>query len=174
MFIYPTPTTNRQLAVEAFYALRMDAFRDSLLQKLTGRRNGLLSFPEKKVANISNRKFMGLQEIPIEKVMGTMGRDGDFDAQFRPVKKHLRDRWVNVFTKLEPDSWPPILVHKIGDVYYVEDGHHRTSVARALGRAFISAEVWEYPANPPRVGFCQPISCGASASPHPAEACAAQ
>ena len=172
MFLYPTPTNNRQLATDIFHTLLMEAFIDSLLEKLSGRKNGLLSFPDKKEANMSNRRFMGMQEIPLEKVIGTLGRESDFDAKFRPVKKHLRDRWVNVFINLECDNGSPILVHKIGEVYYVEDGHHRTSVARSMGKAFIYADVWEYPMNPPRDNVCQPESCHSSPGYRPVEACA--
>ena len=49
------------------------------------------------------------------------------------------------------EAWEPILVYKLGDFYYVEDGHHRLSVAHALGRVFIRAVVWEYPTQPDRV-----------------------
>jgi hypothetical protein len=166
MFLYPTAANNRQLATEIFNTLLMQAFLDSFLEKLNGRQQGLLSFPGKTKANISNRKLLGVLEIPVEKVIGTLGRSCDFDASFRPVKKHLRDRWVNVFMSLEADKWPPILVHKIGEVYYVEDGHHRISVARSMGRAFIAAEVWEYSIDSPRDIICGPrASCSASKCP---------
>ena len=52
---------------------------------------------------------------------------------------------MNVYLSLEGRIWDPIVVHKVGEQYYVEDGHHRVSVARSLGRTFIEAKVWEYP-----------------------------
>ena len=171
MLPYPTMANNRNFATEAFHAQRMNALRDSLMEKLFGRKNSLKSFPEKIKVNISNRKFLGMKDIPVEKIIGTLGWNCDFDGKFRPLKKHLRDRWVNVFTSLDTDNWPPILVHKIGEIYYVEDGHHRTSVARALGRAFISAEVWEYSVNSPKINISQPMF--SSSRCHPAEACPA-
>ena len=36
---------------------------------------------------------------------------------------------------------PPVELLKVGDIYFVRDGHHRVSVARALGRADIDAYV---------------------------------
>jgi hypothetical protein len=156
MFLSPTVTHNRNLAVEEFYSLRMDALRESFLDNILGRNNCLVSFPDKIKPNISNRKFLGVKDIPVEKIIGTLGRNCDFDTKFRPINKHLRDRWVNVFVSLDAEDWPPILVHKIGDVYYVEDGHHRTSIARSTGRAFISAEVWEYSTNSFKENNCQP------------------
>jgi hypothetical protein len=173
MFLYPTATNNRQHATEVFYGLRTDALRDALLEKLVGKKNSLLSFPDKTKANISNRKFLGVQEIPVDQVIGTLGRNYDFDAKFRPVKKHLRDRWVNIFISLERDNLPPILVHKVGAIYYVEDGHHRTSVARSTGRAYISAEVWEYSSNCPQNNISQPVKSCSSTECRPVETCPA-
>ena len=148
MFIYPPTTNVRTFAIEIFHAQRRDALKDSLLKKLFGQSNQLLSFPDKEHGNISNRKFLGVVEIPVEKILGTISRTNDFDKKFRPLKNHLRDRWTYVYANLDSEDCNPILVHKIGDIYYVEDGHHRTSVARSMGKAFICAEVWEYSSNP--------------------------
>ena len=84
-------------------------------------------------------------DIPVEQIKGTVSRQSDFDHKFRPLKSHLRDRWVNSYQALENGGWSPILVHKVGDQYYVEDRHHPVSVARTLGEVFIQAKVWEYP-----------------------------
>jgi hypothetical protein len=142
MYIYPTPTISRTIAVELFSSEYKSARRDLLIDKLLGRNNRLLSFPERQ--GLSNRKFLGVREIQVKNIIGTIDRNYDFDRKFRPLKSHLRERWVNMSTNLDTENWPPILVHKIGDNFYVEDGHHRTSVARSIGRAYISAEVWEY------------------------------
>jgi len=110
-----------------------------------GKNTKLASFPEEAPEKSPNRKFLGVQEIAIQGIIGTVGRQNDFDRQFRPLNKYLRERWINAYLALERDGWSPILVHKVGDFYYVEDGHHRISVAQALGIAFIQAKVWEYP-----------------------------
>lgn len=142
MYIYPTPTINRAIAIELFSSEYKSALRASFLYKLFGRNYRLLNFPDK--MGLSNRKFLGVREIPVENIIGTIGRNNDFDQKFRPLKSHLRERWVNMLINLDTEMWHPILLHKIGGFYYVEDGHHRTSVARSIGRAYISAEVWEY------------------------------
>jgi hypothetical protein len=77
--------------------------------------------------------------------VGTLNRHRDFDHKFRPLKSYLRDRWVNVYLTLQVEGWSPIILHKVGNDYYVEDGHHRLSVARLLGMTYIQAKVWEYP-----------------------------
>jgi hypothetical protein len=66
---------------------------------------------------------------------------------------------VNVYINLEREGWPPILVHKVGENYYVEDGHHRVSIAQAMGMTFIQARVWEYPCLAKEPKQCQPVPC---------------
>jgi len=144
MYTYPTITNSRTFALEIFQIQQKKALRDLFLTKIIGKNNDLLRFPERAAGKIYNRRFLGVSEIPIRKIVGTLARNNDFDIKFRPLKKHLRDRWINLYSTLDPDKWPPIRVHKIGNKYYVEDGHHRTSVARSMGREFISAEIWEY------------------------------
>ena len=145
MNIYPYFTDLRSHLSHKFFTLRTSARRDSLWAKLMGKNTKLASFPEEAPEKSPNRRFLGVQEIAIQGIIGTVGRQNDFDRQFRPLNKYLRERWINAYLALERDGWSPILVHKVGDFYYVEDGHHRISVAQALGIAFIQAKVWEYP-----------------------------
>jgi hypothetical protein len=148
MNLSPSLTTVRSALAEKFLALRARALRDSLWAKLTGQNAQLSVFPEQAPRKNPNRKFMGVNEIPLDQIVGTLNRNNDFDRKFRPLKRHLRDRWINVYLTFENDNWTPIVVHKVGDGYYVEDGHHRISVARSLGRSFIQAKVWDYPVQP--------------------------
>ena len=156
MNIYPSFTDIRSHLSHEFFSLRTNARRDALWAKLLGRTTNLATFPEEAPEKSPNRKFLGLQEIPVQEIIGTISRQNDFDHQFRPLNKYLRERWVNAYLTLERDGCSPILVHKVGESYYVEDGHHRVSIAQALGMMFIPAKVWEYPclAKDPRK--CQP------------------
>jgi hypothetical protein len=92
-------------------------------------------------------RYAGLQAIDLDTVLGTVGRErggGGFDRQFRPTTARVRARWeriANAARRGEP--LPPISVYRIGDVHFVRDGHHRVSVARALGRDTIDAYVVE-------------------------------
>jgi hypothetical protein len=91
-------------------------------------------------------RYVGLESIELDKVLGTVDRGGrgGFDRQFRPTTARVRMRWeriANAARRGEP--LPPISVYRIGDVYFVRDGHHRVSVARALGRTHIDAYVVE-------------------------------
>ena len=138
-------TNLRSALSDKFLRLQAQALRSSLWPKLRGQTLRLEVFPEKSPERSPNRRFLGEKEIPLAQVVGTLTRREDFDDQFRPLKPSLRDRWVNAYLALENEGWSPILVHKVGDRYYVEDGHHRASMARSLGMAFIQAKVWEYP-----------------------------
>lgn len=159
MNIYPYFTDIRSHLSHKFFTLRANARRDSLWAKLTGKNTKLPIFPEEAPEKSPNRKFLGVQEITVQEIIGTVSRQNDFDHQFRPLNKHLRERWVNVYLTLERDGWLPILVHKVGGHYYVEDGHHRVSIAQALGIAFIQAKVWEYPNSSKQTKKCEHVEC---------------
>jgi hypothetical protein len=154
------PLTNiRSYVANEFSALRTRAVWDALWTKLIGGNSNLARFPEGTFPNGLNRKSLGVRDIPVEEIIGTLFRHTDFDHQFRPLKKNLRDRWVNIYLLHERESWPPIFVHKVGGRYYVEDGHHRVSVARSLGMVFIQAKVWEYPSQVELAKKCANIEC---------------
>jgi hypothetical protein len=80
--------------------------------------------------------------IAVDQVVGTVGRAGEFDRQFRPLQPGSRDRWRRVAqAAVSGVELPPVEVIRLGDMYFVRDGHHRVSVARALGRPTITARV---------------------------------
>ena len=146
MNTYPHLTNVRSWLADKFYALQAPARRASLWARFTGQNTSLAIFPEQAPQKSPNRKLVGIQDIPVERIVGTLNRQSDFDRKFRPLKSYLRDRWINVYLSMQNGGWQPIVVHKVGDQYYVEDGHHRISVARSLGMAYIQAKIWEYPA----------------------------
>lgn len=152
-------TNTRNLLVDNFYALQTYARRDLLFAKLTGKSTSLTTFPDQVSHKSPNRKFIATQDIPIEQIVGTLNRQSDFDHKFRPLKSSLRDRWINVYQTLQNSGWAPILVHKVGDQYFVEDGHHRVSVARALGMKTIEANVWEHSVQTASVKKCRSTAC---------------
>jgi hypothetical protein len=85
---------------------------------------------------------LGLQSIPLDSIVGTVGRNRDFDRAFRPVSGRTRTRWERIATaQRRGQGMPPIDVYRIGDMHFVRDGHHRVSVARALGLTHIDAYV---------------------------------
>lgn len=159
MNMYLSPNHIRSYLSDIFSTLRRQAVKEILWAKLSRRNTKLPIFPEQGPERSANRKLIDTEDILIEQIAGTLGRQNDFDFKFRPLKSYLKDRWVNVYLSLERDGWSPIVVHRVGDKYYVEDGHHRVSVARSLGMVYIQAKVWDYTIReiPPKK--CKPVPC---------------
>ena len=91
------------------------------------------------------RRYDGVYSVPISEIGGSEGRD-DFDARFHPVREDMKRRWLGVAAvALRGEHLPPVDLIRVGGVYYVRDGHHRVSVARALGSLYIDAvvTVWD-------------------------------
>jgi hypothetical protein len=87
---------------------------------------------------------LGLQTINLQCITGSLDRDTDFDVEFRPRVNYLRERWVQIdLAYTRGEYLPPIEVYKLGDEYYVRDGHHRVSVMRYHGQEFVDAYVTE-------------------------------
>jgi nucleotide-binding universal stress UspA family protein len=81
--------------------------------------------------------------------VGSVGRYEDFNREFLPRQESQGGRWARVRMAVEGAGLPPIQVYKIGDAYFVQDGHHRVSVARDVGAKMIEAYVTEIPSKAP-------------------------
>ena len=89
-------------------------------------------------------RYVGLQTIELDSIVGTVGRNRDFDRAFRPVSARTRTRWERIANaQRRGQDMPPISVYRIDQLHFVRDGHHRVSVARALGLSHIDAYVTE-------------------------------
>jgi hypothetical protein len=87
---------------------------------------------------------LGVQVIPLDQIVGSVDKVKDFDRRFRPTSDRSRQRWQRLAEKTRKgDYLPPIDVYKLGNLYFVIDGHHRVSVARAQGAGVIEAHVTE-------------------------------
>ncbi len=87
----------------------------------------------------------GRQTVAIDTIIGSENRSGDFDDQFHPLRRQGKDRWMSVAgARFQGIPLPPVTLIQVGDRYFVRDGHHRISVARALGQDFIEADVTVY------------------------------
>jgi hypothetical protein len=91
-----------------------------------------------------SERSLGLQVVPLELIVGTVDRGRDFDRRFRPTSGRVRGRWEQIAEAMRRgQALPPVDLIRIGEIYFVRDGHHRVSVARALGRVEIDAYVTE-------------------------------
>jgi hypothetical protein len=87
---------------------------------------------------------LGVQLIPLDQIVGSVDKVKDFDRRFRPTSDRSRQRWQALAEKSRLGEYlPPIDVYKLGNLYFVIDGHHRVSVARAQGATEIEANVTE-------------------------------
>jgi len=116
-----------------------------VITRLTGKSNELLPFDEVRQAlPFRGQRDIGLQEVALDKIVGSVGRYRDFDRAFLPIQRQTTERWVNVSkARYNEVALPPVELYKIGEVYFVKDGNHRISVARERKQAIIDAYVTE-------------------------------
>jgi hypothetical protein len=92
----------------------------------------------------TGQRDLGLRVVPLDAIVGSVDRTVDFDRGFRPTSPRLRSRWERInAAQRRGASMPPVSLYKVGDLYFVRDGHHRVSVAKSLGRTDIDAYVTE-------------------------------
>jgi hypothetical protein len=105
----------------------------------------LIPFEEAREQLHLNQKIcLGLQEVELEKIRGSVGRYNDFTSAFLPKSDSLRERWQGVWSASASKGLSPIELYKVGEAYFVSDGNHRVSVARSEGLETIEAYVCEY------------------------------
>ena len=140
---------NLNAARNDFNRARQQAVMAAILARISGRSVDLLSFDDvRRRLRASEVTSRGVQDIPIDAIVGTVNRTVDFTRDFLPLQPSDEERWARVRSVTEDPGFtgmPPIEVYKIGEAYFVRDGHHRVSVARTLGQTQIQAyvtEVW--------------------------------
>ena len=119
------------------------AFINEIQHLLSPEEASLISLNDvKQMIKASAETYIGMKVIPIDKIVGSEGRYNDFDNRFFPKSSHLKNRWQHVDEAAIQDiTLPPIKVYEIAGLYFVRDGNHRVSVAKARGTEFIDAEV---------------------------------
>jgi hypothetical protein len=133
----------RNQAGDDFSKARNKALFNEIQNFLTPDKRRLLSFHDvKQILKPKNEVYAGMQTVPIDKIVGSEGRYQDFDNHFLPRVNNLRQRWERVDeARLTDTVLPPIQLYELGGLYFVRDGNHRVSVAKAQGVSFIDAEV---------------------------------
>ncbi len=130
-------------AMTLFREARLHARLARLGAALTGRARSLCSLAKVTGARtLGDRHDAGTQTVAISRIRGSENRCHDFDRDFLPIQEHSRERWLSVArARLSGLALPAVTLVQVRDTYYVRDGHHRISVAKALGESFIEAEV---------------------------------
>lgn len=136
---------------QAFTAAQRRGFVQDVLAELSGRSGDLLPFDQvREGLRLGEPAGQArLEEIPLDRIVGSVGRYRDFNRAFLP-RPHLDPaRWVRIDQLRGRQPLPPIDVFQVGDAYFVRDGNHRVSVARARGDTTIRAHVIEIPVRVP-------------------------
>ncbi len=122
------------------------AFAQELKDLLFRRSKHLLPFDEiKEKLDLWYGKDIGLKSVPLGWIVGSQGRYRNFTRHFLPLDENLRDRWKQVDSAVESGKdLPPVELYKVCNAYFVKDGHHRVSVAKAKKKFSIEAKVFEY------------------------------
>jgi len=132
-----------QRSIDDFYKARNKALFNDLQHFLVPDESKLLSFSEiKKMLKPQNEVYMGMKAVPVKDIVGSEGRYHDFDNHFFPRNMHLKNRWTSIDkAHLKNIILPPIVLYEISGLYFVRDGNHRVSVAKAQGVEMIDAEI---------------------------------
>ena len=134
-------------AMDDYKKARRKADLQLLLARITGKEQEIQLLPYETIRQqfrgvAISREF--LEDIPLDAIIGSVGRYRDFTREFLPKRSTSQDRWARVMAETESlTGLPPIEVYKIGQAYFVKDGNHRVSVARQMGNETIQAYVTE-------------------------------
>jgi len=104
------------------------------------------SFKEKQQKEEAfERKEHGIQPVPLENIVGSVGRYKDFDGRFRLKRNRPSARLQNIKQALrQGKTLPPIKLFQVKNEYYVLDGNHRVSAAKELDYDSIDAHIVEF------------------------------
>src|SRR5258708_29617958 len=132
-----------QMAQTDFHNAVAKAFRRRVTSWITRTNNDLLSFEVVyKHSPSRGRHHAGLRTVAVENIVGSVGRCRDFDQDFCPRREEQLERWTSIDRAYYRETTlPPIELYKVANDFFVVDGHHRVSVARAHGQAFIDGHV---------------------------------
>jgi hypothetical protein len=122
---------------------RLKAFINSIRAAISGAPNRLLSYEQvKEKLHLGGPLYRGVQTVRVDQIAGSLNRYHQFDRAFLPTQGDTSERWENISRAFYQDiSLPPVVLYRVGQVYFVVDGHHRVSVAREQKQEFIDAEV---------------------------------
>ena len=138
-------------AVNYFRSAIFDGWISRISRRILGHQQWLYDLVSlKPQIALQGGSYSGIKVVGINNIIGTEGRAANFDIDFYPVSEESRGRWVGMaIAYLARIPLPPVELIQIGDRYFVRDGHHRISVARAFGQTAVDAEVIIWQAHPP-------------------------
>jgi hypothetical protein len=99
-------------------------------------------------ATTALRRPRGLQIVPIERIVGTARHPSQNTADFLPLPglrgRNWQGRWQRIKRATDSLSMlPAVELMKVGEDYFVADGHNRVAAAREAGAVAVDADVTE-------------------------------
>ena len=93
------------------------------------------------------------ESVDTERIIGSVGRAHELARDFRPPRRRRRvpdnERFAFAVGALRTGrALPPVELYRLGDGYYVLDGHHRVAAALAVGQLALDARVTEFAPHP--------------------------
>ncbi len=145
-------------AIQDFRRARARAKIEQIMARLTGASTELLNYEEvRQKLKGTHTTSLGLQDIPIDAIIGSVGRYADFTRSFLPRQDEDERRWAGVETAMtDMEGLSAVEVYQIGEAYFVLDGNHRVSVAKQLGATHIEAHVTQLYTRVPLASNDQP------------------
>jgi hypothetical protein len=147
MMVGAAPYRDSQATIMLYNNALARGRRGQLWSGLTGCSRGLLSLGQvAQACTVQTQRSAGRRTVDIAQICGSEGRAGDFDRDFNPLQERTQARWLGIAAARQRGRHlPPVALIQVGDRYFVRDGHHRISVARALGQKTIEAtvQVWQ-------------------------------
>ena len=140
-----SPLQLHQLAMSDYERAQGKAQKRRLVAMVRRQRNELLSLSSIiECLTTHGQHSLGLVTVAIDKIIGSVDRNQDFDRSFLPRTGVTMERWLGIMkARYRGENLPPVELRKVGDTYFVVDGHHRISVAREMGQEYIDAYVTE-------------------------------
>ncbi|HOE34568.1 MAG TPA: universal stress protein [Anaerolineaceae bacterium] len=139
--------TTYQKALDDFKKARSKAALQRFWAGIRGKSMDLLPYDEISAKlQAFNKVDRGLQTVKVKDIVGSVGRNEDFDRNFSPLNDADIFRWAQVKTAMTSPigtGVPPVSLYKVGEAYFVLDGNHRVSIARQMGLDEIEAYVTE-------------------------------
>ena len=128
---------------QVHWSMQNKAFLAKICAFLSQRSRSLLDLTtEVSERRIIKQHYAGVRTVPLNRIKGSESRSGDFDCDFNPMHARTRDRWMSIaIARSQGDTLPLVELIQLGEDYFVRDGHHRISVARAFSEEYIDAVI---------------------------------
>lgn len=139
---------DEQAARSAFHDSLKAGKRDTGLFSRLGRQDNRLLLLSQVLSNVDagSETYVGVREIEVERIIGSENRGDDFSRDFHPLNRRFEQRWLAVYHLLSRSELnDPVSLVEVGGSYFVRDGHHRVSAAKALNIEFLAADISSYP-----------------------------